>query len=139
MPDGFGRPDLAVRTSAPRIAEEAIAKFNRALGDTLRRAGYDVTESGPHDVSVVPELHFAMEGRQSRHGSIGQSELVRVVFHVYGQSGAELDRFELRSMDESTPLGSSESVAVDLVNAMVQSPKVGAHVDPQKRSAEAVD
>src|SRR5690606_4339031 len=114
-------------------AEDAIVRFNRAVDDTLRRAGYEVTGDGPHDVRVVQQLYFRIESRQSRHGRVGDSDLVRVVFHVVSPDGAELDRFELRTTDETSPLGPPERVVADLVNAMTESPKLGTYAEARPR------
>jgi hypothetical protein len=111
-------------------AHESIASFNRTLAHTLRRAGYEVTANGPCDVQVVRVLYFEIEPRQPRHGyfSVSDSDFVRAVFYVYDTKGNEIDRFEFRLPE--TP----ESVAVDLVNAMVQSPKVGRYAETRKKS-----
>jgi len=110
-------------------AEDALTRFNTAFGDTLRRAGYQVTDDGSHDVRIVRQLYFAMEPREARHNSFGASELVRVDFHLYARDGGEIDRFELRSNEAGSPLGPSESIAVDLVNLMVESPKLSAYAE----------
>lgn len=113
-------------------AEDATAEFNRRLGETLQRAGYRVVEDGPHDVRVIPRRTYAIESRQSRHGSLGSSELVRVVLHVYAPNGEEIDRLEVHSEDEESQLGSPLSVAVDLVNAMVQSRKLSRYAEARR-------
>ncbi|CAN5792315.1 hypothetical protein BH11MYX4_BH11MYX4_42570 [soil metagenome] len=110
---------------------EATVTFNRSLAGTLHRAGYQVTESGPCDVHVVRELYFDAEPRERRHGNISLGDIVRVVFHVYDTTGGEIDRFEFGPPETpETPDG----VAVDLVNAMLRSPKVASYAATRKSS-----
>ena len=108
---------------------EATTSFNRMLADTLRRAGYEVTEDGPCDVHVVRDLYFEAEQRERRHGNLSLGEIVRVVFHVYDTRGHEIDRFDFEAAENpKTP----EGIAVDLVNAMLHSPKVGSYAATRK-------
>ncbi len=115
-------------------AEDAIERFNRVFVNTLRRAGYEVTENGPSDVVVVRQLQFETEARQARHGntSVGLDDIARVVLHVYDTNGNAIDRFEFGAMD------GTECVVVDVVNAMLRSPKVASYTQTRKKS-EPVD
>jgi hypothetical protein len=108
--------------------DEGIEGFNRVLADTLRRAGYEVTDDARCDVHLFRKLYFETEGRQARHGTIGQGEIVRAIFYVHDTRGKEIDRFELRGAE--TP----ERLAVEVVNAMLQSPKLGSYADARKKS-----
>jgi len=139
---------LDVRGGEPRRADtkrlldntyEAIENFNLVLAATLRRAGYEVTEDGPCDVHVVRELYFDTEPRQARHGSFSLNEIVRVVFRVYDTKGNEIDRFELLPTEGTVPAGAPERLAVDLVNAMLQSPKVASYTETRKTKSGPVD
>ena len=113
---------------------EATASFHRVLYDTLHRAGHEVTENGRCDVHVVRELYFDAEQRERRHGNIGLGDIVRVVFHVYDTRGLEIDRFEFGPSEApATP----EGVAVDLVNAMLRSPKLGSYAATRKSLADS--
>jgi hypothetical protein len=111
---------------------EASVRFNRLLAATLRHAGYDVTETGPCDVHVVRELQFEAELRERRHGNISLGDLVRVVFHVYDPRGREIDRIELGPPDAPERPGTPEGIAVDLVNAMLRSPRVASYATTRR-------
>jgi len=109
-------------------AQGTIEQFNRLFVDTLRRAGYEVTENGPSDVHVVRQLYFETEPRQARHGgfSLDTNNIVRVVLHVNDTEGNTIDGFDFHATE------GTECVAVDLVNAMLQSPRIGKYAETRK-------
>ena len=115
-------------------AQETIEQFNRVFVDTLRRAGYEVTENGPSDVHVVRQLYFDTEPRQARHGSfsVDANDIVRVVLHVNDTEGNTIDRFDFHATEGTV------CVVVDLVNAMLQSRKVASYAET-RRKLGAVD
>lgn len=121
------RGHLYPRADVERLIAEnldAIERFNAALVDTLQRAGYEVTENGSYDAHIDRVLYFDAEARQPRHGYFSLNDIVRVVFRVSDTNGREIERFDLHATEGLASATAPERIAVDLVNAMIQSPKV---------------
>lgn len=78
--NGMYRPS-EVETAFAAV-DEGIENLNRVLADTLRRAGYELTDDSRCDVHLVRKLYFETEARAARHGVIGRGEIVRAVFYV---------------------------------------------------------
>lgn len=111
--------------------DEAIARFDRALADALRRAGYEVTYTDPGDVQIVRQLVFVAEPRQARHGVNRVNDIDRAILRVTDTKGSELDRFVYRASDPEP----SENVAAELVNQMVGSRNLTRYAEDKKREA----
>jgi hypothetical protein len=110
--------DAASGGEDPVVAEhrEAAARVRRAVVDDLAHAGYEVTADGPYDLAM--EITVAVRTRPYE-----DAEVRDVMIMLRDRSGAIVDRIRFEAM-EGAPAKKPERVAVSLVNALVESPKL---------------
>ena len=125
----------------PRLraeAGEAIDDFDRALADTLRRAGYELSagEGSLYDVRLYRAVYLEGEAREKRHGRMSVSGIRRVIVLLYDGEN-EIDRLTFVAPEGEAPASQPERVAVDLVNAMNQSLTVGRWAAERRRGNAA--